>query len=155
MSNKGYTTAFSNPDKSSEIICKGPILRRYKATMSRGRGSSRSRARRPLGAAPRGMAGPRGPVMRMSMENRISKPKPVIKVRNFMPETWIFENYLVDGESLDISTKVPDTITSWEVKSYCLGSVSSLRSQLFWSIFFVYVFRLYLLINCPYLRRLL
>ena len=78
--------------------------------------------------------------MRMSMENRISKPKPVIKVRNFMPETWIFENYLVGEESLDISTKVPDTITSWEVKSYCLGSVSSLRSQLFWfsCLFFVF-----------------
>ena len=61
-----------------------------------------------------------------------SKP-PAIKVRNFMPETWIFENYLVESDKLEVATTVPDTITSWLVSSYCVGAVSSLR-ELFFSI---------------------
>ncbi|KAK2912863.1 alpha-2-macroglobulin-like [Channa argus] len=47
---------------------------------------------------------------------------PIITVRSFFPETWIWD--LVDiGESgtKDVSLTVPDTITTWETEAFCLS----------------------------------
>ena len=46
-----------------------------------------------------------------------SKPQP-IKIRNFMPETWIFNDFTPTSSNLN-SITVPDTLTTWTAKSYC------------------------------------
>uniref|UniRef100_A0A3Q1IXV1 A2ML1 protein n=1 Tax=Anabas testudineus TaxID=64144 RepID=A0A3Q1IXV1_ANATE len=48
---------------------------------------------------------------------------PVVTVRTFFPETWIWDLVEV-GESgtKDVSLTVPDTITTWETEAFCLSS---------------------------------
>ncbi|KAF3686099.1 Pregnancy zone protein Alpha-2-macroglobulin [Channa argus] len=47
---------------------------------------------------------------------------PVVTVRTFFPETWIWDLVEV-GESgtKDVSLTVPDTITTWETEAFCLS----------------------------------
>ncbi|KAK2846828.1 hypothetical protein Q5P01_009827 [Channa striata] len=47
---------------------------------------------------------------------------PIVTVRNFFPETWIW-NLMDTGESgtSDVSVTVPDTITTWETEAFCLS----------------------------------
>ncbi|KAK2912862.1 alpha-2-macroglobulin-like [Channa argus] len=63
----------------------------------------------------RGMVGNSAPVAESALI-------PVVTVRTFFPETWIWD--LVDvGESgtKDVSLTVPDTITTWETEAFCLS----------------------------------
>uniref|UniRef100_A0AAY5L5X0 Alpha-2-macroglobulin bait region domain-containing protein n=1 Tax=Esox lucius TaxID=8010 RepID=A0AAY5L5X0_ESOLU len=46
-------------------------------------------------------------------------PLPVQTVRTFFPETWIWD--LVESGSADVSLTVPDTITSWDMDTFCLA----------------------------------
>ncbi|KAF1393660.1 hypothetical protein PFLUV_G00018340 [Perca fluviatilis] len=47
---------------------------------------------------------------------------PIVTVRTFFPETWIWDLVEV-GESgtKDVSLTVPDTITTWETEAFCLS----------------------------------
>ncbi|KAM8768605.1 alpha-2-macroglobulin-P-like [Acanthopagrus schlegelii] len=49
-------------------------------------------------------------------------PPPIVTVRSFFPETWIW-NLVEVGESgtKDVSLTVPDTITTWETEAFCLS----------------------------------
>uniref|UniRef100_A0A7N8XN56 Alpha-2-macroglobulin-like n=1 Tax=Mastacembelus armatus TaxID=205130 RepID=A0A7N8XN56_9TELE len=51
-----------------------------------------------------------------------SEPPPIVTVRTFFPETWIWDLVEV-GESgtKDVSLTVPDTITTWETEAFCLS----------------------------------
>ncbi|XP_026169908.1 alpha-2-macroglobulin-like [Mastacembelus armatus] len=50
------------------------------------------------------------------------EPPPIVTVRTFFPETWIWDLVEV-GESgtKDVSLTVPDTITTWETEAFCLS----------------------------------
>ncbi|KAM7399786.1 hypothetical protein PAMP_019030 [Pampus punctatissimus] len=49
-------------------------------------------------------------------------PPPIVTVRSFFPETWIWDLVEV-GESgtKNVSFTVPDTITTWETEAFCLS----------------------------------
>ncbi|XP_032998001.1 alpha-2-macroglobulin-like [Lacerta agilis] len=45
-------------------------------------------------------------------------------VRNYFPETWLWNTYVVNGESqgeIDIPVTIPDTITEWKAGAFCLS----------------------------------
>ncbi|XP_055022853.1 alpha-2-macroglobulin-like isoform X3 [Boleophthalmus pectinirostris] len=50
-------------------------------------------------------------------------PPPIVTVRTFFPETWIWDLVEVgpSGQA-SLSVSVPDTITSWETDAFCLSS---------------------------------
>uniref|UniRef100_A0A6Q2Y3X2 Alpha-2-macroglobulin bait region domain-containing protein n=1 Tax=Esox lucius TaxID=8010 RepID=A0A6Q2Y3X2_ESOLU len=49
-------------------------------------------------------------------------PLPVQTVRTFFPETWIWDLVEVgQSGSADVSLTVPDTITSWDMDTFCLA----------------------------------
>uniref|UniRef100_A0A672JD68 Alpha-2-macroglobulin domain-containing protein n=1 Tax=Salarias fasciatus TaxID=181472 RepID=A0A672JD68_SALFA len=54
--------------------------------------------------------------------SHIPSAPPIETVRNFFPETWIWDLVEV-GESgrKDVPLKVPDTITTWETEAFCLS----------------------------------
>lgn len=57
-----------------------------------------------------------------SMNKEVSKPKTgpkKIRVRNFMPETWMFQDFTSQNLA---NVVVPDTITSWSAQVFCLSS---------------------------------
>ena len=59
-----------------------------------------------------------------SAESDTSSP---IKVRNFMPETWLWTLQNTENSAsskLKISTKTPDTMTSWTANAYCLSKIN-------------------------------
>uniref|UniRef100_UPI0037E96FAE alpha-2-macroglobulin-like n=1 Tax=Semicossyphus pulcher TaxID=241346 RepID=UPI0037E96FAE len=63
-----------------------------------------------------GVAGAAGP-------ERGGTPTPVETVRNFFPETWIWDLVEVgDSGMKDVPLTVPDTITTWETEAFCLSS---------------------------------
>ncbi|XP_068173227.1 alpha-2-macroglobulin-like isoform X2 [Antennarius striatus] len=53
----------------------------------------------------------------------VADSSPIETVRNFFPETWIWDLVEV-GESgmKDVKFTVPDTITSWQTEAFCLSS---------------------------------
>ncbi|KAK2846830.1 hypothetical protein Q5P01_009829 [Channa striata] len=55
-------------------------------------------------------------------DDDIGTAQPVVTVRTFFPETWIWDLVEV-GESgtKDVSITVPDTITTWETEAFCLS----------------------------------
>ena len=59
------------------------------------------------------------------------RPEPVIVVRNFMPETWMFKSHSFAGTTLPLPTTAPDTVTSWLASAYCMGKNFALRAILF------------------------
>ncbi|KAK2846829.1 hypothetical protein Q5P01_009828 [Channa striata] len=67
-----------------------------------------------------GLAGP--PIGAAGVAYASAPPQPVVTVRTFFPETWIWDLVEV-GESgtTDVSFKVPDTITTWETEAFCLS----------------------------------
>uniref|UniRef100_A0A3P8V405 Alpha-2-macroglobulin-like n=2 Tax=Cynoglossus semilaevis TaxID=244447 RepID=A0A3P8V405_CYNSE len=70
------------------------------------------------------MAAPQGPVLGISGSamNPI-EPEPIVTVRNFFPETWIWDLVEVGSAGVkDVSLTVPDTITTWETEAFCLSS---------------------------------
>uniref|UniRef100_A0A3Q1K6H0 Alpha-2-macroglobulin-like n=1 Tax=Anabas testudineus TaxID=64144 RepID=A0A3Q1K6H0_ANATE len=56
--------------------------------------------------------------------NRLSTyTPPIITVRTFFPETWIWDLVEVGASGTkDVSLTVPDTITTWETEAFCLSS---------------------------------
>ncbi|XP_076591398.1 alpha-2-macroglobulin-like [Chaetodon auriga] len=49
-------------------------------------------------------------------------PPPIVTVRTFFPETWIWDLVEVGGSGKkDVSLTVPDTITTWETEAFCLS----------------------------------
>ncbi|XP_067363562.1 alpha-2-macroglobulin-like isoform X2 [Channa argus] len=68
-----------------------------------------------------GMAGPPGLGLG-GMAPFVPISIPVVTVRTFFPETWIWDLVEV-GESgtKDVSLTVPDTITTWETEAFCLS----------------------------------
>ncbi|XP_032998376.1 alpha-2-macroglobulin-like [Lacerta agilis] len=45
-------------------------------------------------------------------------------VRSYFPETWLWNTYVVNGESqgeIDIPVTIPDTITEWKAGAFCLS----------------------------------
>ncbi|XP_029028302.1 alpha-2-macroglobulin-like [Betta splendens] len=49
-------------------------------------------------------------------------PPPVVTVRTFFPETWIWDLVEVgESEEKNVSLTVPDTITTWETEAFCLS----------------------------------
>ncbi|XP_073343453.1 alpha-2-macroglobulin-P-like isoform X3 [Pagrus major] len=59
---------------------------------------------------------------KVMMYMRGSNPPPIVTVRTFFPETWIW-NLVEVGEAgtKDVSLTVPDTITTWETEMFCLS----------------------------------
>uniref|UniRef100_A0AAQ5XDE7 Uncharacterized protein n=1 Tax=Amphiprion ocellaris TaxID=80972 RepID=A0AAQ5XDE7_AMPOC len=54
--------------------------------------------------------------------SRISTPTPVVTVRTFFPETWIWDLVEIGSSGTkDVSLTVPDTITTWETETFCLS----------------------------------
>ncbi|KAI5098857.1 alpha-2-macroglobulin-like [Silurus meridionalis] len=54
----------------------------------------------------------------------IGAPEPIITVRKFFPETWIWQLVEVgDSGSIQLPVTVPDTITTWETEAFCVSSV--------------------------------
>ncbi|KAF7699977.1 hypothetical protein HF521_002935 [Silurus meridionalis] len=54
----------------------------------------------------------------------IGDPEPIITVRKFFPETWIWQLVEVgDSGSIQLPVTVPDTITTWETEAFCVSSV--------------------------------
>ncbi|KAF5901964.1 alpha-2-macroglobulin-like, partial [Clarias magur] len=48
---------------------------------------------------------------------------PIETVRNFFPETWIWQLAEVgDSGSVELPVTVPDTITTWETEAFCVSS---------------------------------
>ncbi|XP_029028281.1 alpha-2-macroglobulin-like [Betta splendens] len=64
----------------------------------------------------------RGEHGRPGLARGFGHPPPVVTVRTFFPETWIWDLVHV-GESgqKDVSLTVPDTITTWETEAFCLS----------------------------------
>uniref|UniRef100_A0A3Q3RY91 Alpha-2-macroglobulin-like 1 n=1 Tax=Mastacembelus armatus TaxID=205130 RepID=A0A3Q3RY91_9TELE len=63
-------------------------------------------------------------IMDFKKDSGLSPASPVVTVRTFFPETWIWE--LVDVGVcgiVDIPLTVPDTITTWETEVFCLSLV--------------------------------
>uniref|UniRef100_A0A3Q3RZ95 Alpha-2-macroglobulin-like n=1 Tax=Mastacembelus armatus TaxID=205130 RepID=A0A3Q3RZ95_9TELE len=56
------------------------------------------------------------------LDGAVPPAAPVLTVRTFFPETWIWDLVEV-GESgtKDVSLTVPDTITTWETEAFCLS----------------------------------
>jgi len=53
--------------------------------------------------------------------NTNNAPEPTIKVRNFLPTVFIYENFVTDGEiSKQVTT--PDTMTTWQIDMMCSTS---------------------------------
>ncbi|XP_062873323.1 alpha-2-macroglobulin-like [Trichomycterus rosablanca] len=51
-----------------------------------------------------------------------STSEPIQTVRNFFPETWIWQLVEVgDSGSAQVPVTVPDTITTWETEAFCLS----------------------------------
>ncbi|XP_037402274.1 alpha-2-macroglobulin-like [Pygocentrus nattereri] len=51
------------------------------------------------------------------------EPEPIETVRKFFPETWIWQLAEVgDSGSTQVPVTVPDTITTWEMDTFCLSS---------------------------------
>ncbi|TDH15276.1 hypothetical protein EPR50_G00029330 [Perca flavescens] len=47
---------------------------------------------------------------------------PIVTVRTFFPETWIWDLVEVGGSGTkEVSLTVPDTITTWETEAFCLS----------------------------------
>ncbi|XP_073673376.1 alpha-2-macroglobulin-like [Garra rufa] len=62
--------------------------------------------------------------MSYDYETTGSSQPPVETVRNFFPETWIWQFTEVgDSGSTQVPVTVPDTITSWETEAFCLSSI--------------------------------
>ncbi|KAK7882072.1 hypothetical protein WMY93_028246 [Mugilogobius chulae] len=93
-----------------------------------------------LGSAPMGRMGPMGPMgpsLTMSSPQLFGSaaaappppppPPPVQTVRNFFPETWIWDLVEVgdSGHAL-LPLTVPDTITTWETEAFCLSPVQGI-----------------------------
>uniref|UniRef100_A0A7N8XKJ3 Alpha-2-macroglobulin-like n=1 Tax=Mastacembelus armatus TaxID=205130 RepID=A0A7N8XKJ3_9TELE len=68
-----------------------------------------------------GLAGAPAP-QAFVLEDAVPPAAPVLTVRTFFPETWIWDLVEV-GESgtKDVSLTVPDTITTWETEAFCLS----------------------------------
>ncbi|XP_049582718.1 alpha-2-macroglobulin-like [Syngnathus scovelli] len=48
---------------------------------------------------------------------------PIQTIRNFFPETWLWDMVEVDDSGKkDVSLTTPDTITTWETETFCLSS---------------------------------
>ncbi|XP_008296524.1 alpha-2-macroglobulin-P-like [Stegastes partitus] len=78
----------------------------------------------------RGRSGSRRIMMKNSrlrsdfhMNARISNPAPVVTVRTFFPETWIWDLVEIGSSGTkNVSLTVPDTITTWETETFCLSA---------------------------------
>ncbi|XP_022071816.2 alpha-2-macroglobulin-like [Acanthochromis polyacanthus] len=54
--------------------------------------------------------------------SRVSTAAPVVTVRTFFPETWIWDLVEIGSSGTkDVSLTVPDTITTWETETFCLS----------------------------------
>ena len=53
-----------------------------------------------------------------------------VRVRKFFPETWIWTDTTCNAGDCSIETVVPDTITSWELDAFSMGSKDGLRVAL-------------------------
>ncbi|XP_060743883.1 alpha-2-macroglobulin-P-like isoform X2 [Tachysurus vachellii] len=50
--------------------------------------------------------------------------EPIETVRNFFPETWIWElSEVGDSGTVQLPLNVPDTITTWETEAFCVSSI--------------------------------
>ena len=70
-----------------------------------------------------------GATMKSITTSTTSTPKSIStsKVRQFFPETWIFEHFVIDeSRQKSIQRKVPDIITSWILTGFSLDSVNGL-----------------------------
>ncbi|XP_041357546.1 CD109 antigen-like [Gigantopelta aegis] len=67
------------------------------------------------------------PPTRVSMQNGKPVLKEVERVRNLFPETWLWVNKTVGANGyIDISTTIPDTITSWIASAFAVNAVTGL-----------------------------
>ena len=43
-------------------------------------------------------------------------------VRDYFPETWLWDLYNMNSENLTIPTTIPDTITQWDASAFCISA---------------------------------
>merc|ERR1711959_77425 len=53
-----------------------------------------------------------------------------VRVRKFFPETWIWTDTTCNAGDCSVETVVPDTITSWELDAFSMGSKDGLQVAL-------------------------
>ncbi|CAH2323046.1 alpha-2-macroglobulin 1 [Pelobates cultripes] len=61
-------------------------------------------------------------VMSVAPNNIPDEPKKTDKVRQYFPETWLWQlSLLGDSGSVELHETAPDTITDWNAGAFCLG----------------------------------